>query len=395
MKVKKKNIRNIALGYAGLLIFVCIDDSMNMMMLLPITLLLMVLKSNKVFDRYLSKDLIILSIICSISLLLATLLNSESISLMSIIRLFYTFSIFAYVYFVCSERYETNDINFIIKGNILVAFIIGSVIIFRTFNGAHGKVSVINIFGNMVEENYTAAYMSFICLFNIFYFIYGKNKIISLICFFVTFLGILFTGSRAAFISVTIASSLIILFQFIFSTKITIKRKIVYLLVIGMIALFFINNLENILPEFIYNRFFVKSLADKSNNIRLQIWNYALEHIWNRPLFGYGIGNFSYYLSAIYQDNSTVIAHNTFIDILMDVGIIGFLYYMVFICKNLFYLLREKINIFPFIFVWLFTSFIVGGERTYFFWNDITLLIIIAKYCKTNKFNELFKPNSN
>lgn len=77
--------------------------------------------------------------------------------------------------------------------------------------------------------------------------------------------------------------------------------------------------------------------GDTSSKIRMELIQYAL-HLWvEHPLLGVGINNFSMYQSIGSMD---YYAHNNYVELLADLGMIGFLLYY----SMLLYLLYKKIN---------------------------------------------------
>jgi O-antigen ligase len=129
---------------------------------------------------------------------------------------------------------------------------------------------------------------------------------------------------------------------------------------------------------------FTNSLDDNSNADRLILWKNGFNGFLNRPFLGYGVGNFNYYVRLIFPQHKVVVAHNSFLDILIDVGIIGFGVFAVMVYKNIKCIFKEGKVFIPLFVCFLFTALIVGGERTFFFWNDIIILTLISK-CFSDK----------
>ncbi len=66
------------------------------------------------------------------------------------------------------------------------------------------------------------------------------------------------------------------------------------------------------------------SLQDGSNTERLRLWHEAMLHIAKRPLLGVGLGNYPLVVkpSATYRE--PIYVHNLYLDIVVELGIIGF-----------------------------------------------------------------------
>ena len=71
-------------------------------------------------------------------------------------------------------------------------------------------------------------------------------------------------------------------------------------------------------------------------------------------------------------------AHQTYLDILIYSGVIGFIPFILFL-YYLFkaFLKKEKFKYVPMIFLFLFITNIIGAERSVFFWNTLIILTII------------------
>lgn len=70
------------------------------------------------------------------------------------------------------------------------------------------------------------------------------------------------------------------------------------------------------------------SSQDTSNTERLRLWQEALVHIGERPLLGTGLGNYPLLVqpSASYRD--PIYAHNMYLDIALEVGIVGLVFFL-------------------------------------------------------------------
>ena len=68
---------------------------------------------------------------------------------------------------------------------------------------------------------------------------------------------------------------------------------------------------------------------------RLRFYSQSISYIKNRPLFGYGIGNWRIYsIEADSKQMASYIvpyfAHNDFLEVFVETGILGFLSYLAF-----------------------------------------------------------------
>ena len=70
----------------------------------------------------------------------------------------------------------------------------------------------------------------------------------------------------------------------------------------------------------------------------------------------------------------------------MDFGYVGFTLIMILFLNNVKALFKRKNKIlYPLILCWFFCSFIVGSERTFFFWNGIIVMGIMSNYMSKNR----------
>ena len=392
-----KDIEVFLIGYSSLLIFVAIDNSLNMMMMLPVIICLIAIriisKEKRVNNKKLFISLIFLALIYCISTIINLIINTESINSLSIIRIFYYLEIFTYIYLIISNSFKKSHIKKILKFNVNSSIIIACVLIFCFFYfGDIGKNSVKNIFGNYIEENYTAALLSFNSILLLYIVEFEDKNIVKLkyylgllILLYATFL----SGSRASFFAIAISSLYFLVKKYIFTKSAITIKNIILIVILFSLLMMIIVNLQNILPEFIYNRFFNKSLNDYSNQTRLTYWKSGVIGFLKQPLLGYGVGNYSYFIPDMLKLNKTVMAHNTYLDILLDVGIIGFSFYLYLVFSNIKYILKNIAKFFPICFVLFFTSFIVGAERTYFFWHGVVVLMLVSNLYDNINDNQL------
>lgn len=174
------------------------------------------------------------------------------------------------------------------------------------------------------------------------------------LCFFIMIFGlicILGTKTRSAWAVV----ALLILIYGVFKEK----KYLLYLLVVSVIA-FMIPSIQ----DRILNLFTGTDADDLLNNYetlnsytwRKIIWGSAIEQFWERPFFGFGFESFTYYSGTFFviesKDETGAGAHNTYVQLLFEIGIVGilcFLFLLVPILKRLWELrnkARENIIVF-------------------------------------------------
>lgn len=67
--------------------------------------------------------------------------------------------------------------------------------------------------------------------------------------------------------------------------------------------------------------------SDKGSG-RFELWKQAITYFMSHPLLGIGAFNFSDYYA--FEHNEKLYVHNTYLEILVEAGIIGFLFYFSF-----------------------------------------------------------------
>lgn len=389
MKINLRKVIIFLLSYSSLGIFIAWDTSFNMQVLLPVMLLIM-LWAVRYFHMKASKHIleyiIALFFVYFSALLINGVTNPEIVSTKSIIRTFYSCLIVLYYGILMMIDFRHDEIRSIVFGNFVSSLFISFSVIHNWKSGARGKISLLNIFGKMVEENYTAALLAFSFILGLLLFFHEKSskKVKAfIVCGLVEILfSVLLTGSRGGLMGLAIGSCVIVLYV-IFNRKISQKSKILF--AIGVLLVYFCvwKKLDSILPNFIFNRMIgngISSLNDNSNYQRVTLWLYALNNWYKHPLLGFGIGNFSHYVSQIFTQHTVVVAHNTYIDILIDSGLVGFILTLklwFFNVKSLFN--KRNWILFSLVLCLGITSFILGAERTFFVWNGFFVINILLR----------------
>lgn len=164
---------------------------------------------------------------------------------------------------------------------------------------------------------YNANYYAYVCEILIVALIYAVyrygKKPLFLIAIVSNFCGILASGCRTAWLAT---------FFGILVLMICLKkyRHILILLGVGVligVGIYF-------LPQFIFPRY-INFYSDKS--LRMLIWKTTIGYIKQHPLFGQGM--FTYFLISSGRAHDTH-AHNLFLDLILNFGIIGTVFFTTF-----------------------------------------------------------------
>lgn len=70
------------------------------------------------------------------------------------------------------------------------------------------------------------------------------------------------------------------------------------------------------------------SITEGSNSARIALWKEAMVHIGERPLLGYGLGNYPLKVLPSAQYRDPIYIHNIYLDIWAELGIIGLLFFL-------------------------------------------------------------------
>jgi len=120
------------------------------------------------------------------------------------------------------------------------------------------------------------------------------------------------------------------------------------------------------LPDELMGRLFINSYNDTSQNRRFDDWLYALKCIEQYPFFGSGFSTSSSVIYKLFRVNIT--AHNSFLAMMMNFGIIGSLPILILIFKPLFILYKKRDKFFFFFYIaFIFNVSIIEAITSFVF----------------------------
>lgn len=164
-----------------------------------------------------------------------------------------------------------------------------------------------------------------------FYFGYLKGKALYYVVLPVLLMCSFFSSSRKSIGAITLGIFLLILFA---KEK---KRRYLHLFLLGIMAISVLvllitdKNLYNIIGwrfESMLEYFITdKTASDTSLELRNYFIDFAKILFKEKPLFGQGFVNFSILLSTESNINAETYAHNNYLEILADLGVIGLVVY--------------------------------------------------------------------
>lgn len=240
------------------------------------------------------------------------------------------------VYFI---RTKMITISKLIKLIISITLIQASIGIFQsitgigaTFQDNRGFLGYLGLgsslvwhgMGTMQHFNCLGAFLSSILLFflPIYHFIV-KNKRKGKIILFILLAGIITTYSRNALICITIGSLLFYYYK--------TQNKVKFSVILGLISTFIITA-----HNFLKNTSYISTISPRN-----EVWEYCWDVITSSPhnfLLGTGLKSFEEAIST-YMSNSFVYlhAHNLYIAMFLETGIIGLLLILAFLGANIIY----------------------------------------------------------
>ena len=361
-------------------------------------------KDNKLFLSYTAYI-----IITGISIIVAENKPEALVTYAKYITYFLTFAVFWI--FASFSKINFKDLLFkliiisiIIESSLVVYSVYDSVIIngneFSRSNDYRGFSGNINITAfSLVIKSPVVAY----------YLFKSNNRFINLSCYlilFLTFSALLFLLTRGALIAFMLVMILLFSYMLIRNLKEHYTK-----IIISLVVFFISYNAANSImssdeSSVVIDRVSTLKLnnEDESINQRLRYYSSAVNSIKKKPILGIGVGNWKF-ISIKYDSKEmseyTVpyYAHNDFLQIGAEIGIIGLFFFVYLIFKPFLLLIRKIYNsnesIVEFIIFLMISVYIIDSMLNFPINRPIShimLIVILVLYQQTkNKLkNEAF-----
>jgi O-antigen ligase len=282
------------------------------------------------------------------------------------------------VFIIVTRELSFADKDFLV--NVIIVFSLGELLIvgYQFFSAwLHGSYYFRDVSG-LYEHHCQIGNMLTISIACSVYKMYKsrsmRGKITYIIISFLFCWAIICSGSRSNLVGIMCAVVMLILSKFRFH-----RRYILALLGVAVISLFLI-----LFSPFKHlTDFTFKSEAagiDMSSYQRIFIWKGAWEHFVHAPLFtklfGVGIGNYSnlkYTFILDTGDKAISGAHNNFLHVLSETGILGGVFFIGVFLSIFFGLWRAgKKDTFAFLFRWVTIALLISGMTQETFWFQIS-----------------------
>ncbi len=187
--------------------------------------------------------------------------------------------------------------------------------------------------------NGLAAYLTLFVPIAISFVFYAKRKIIKVLFLLISFLSmwsLMITFSRGGFLGILVGLFFFVYFWILQRKVVKRKYKIIMIVAVLLVCLLSIYILMNSHVVDLLNR---KGTAES----RISIWVESMQLVKDRPVFGHGINTYMRIFQAYRRvpSSSPTFAHNCYIQMAMEVGILGLVAFL-FIIFKLFYEFFKK-----------------------------------------------------
>jgi len=194
--------------------------------------------------------------------------------------------------------------------------------------------TILRTFGTFPDPHLFSLYSAMILPLT-FYFYQKTHRRRYLIYGFTILLAILFSFSRAAYLSLIIGS----LFFFLNSNPLQLIKKNPLLSYITFTIIIFIF----IIPNGLTSRFISSfNLQEGSNNGRIEMWQVALQTIYQHPITGLGLGGFANRIDSSLGFRNPIYAHNLFLDFGAETGTLNLVILLLLVFSPIIYYLHTK-----------------------------------------------------
>jgi len=353
-----------------------VSNEIAALFILLVVIKILMEKRKIIFNRFLFLYLLFV-LICGISCFYAL----DQLIALGRIKTLILYFIFIVVLVNYVDDYE--KLIRLIKFFVFAGVVAALCILF--FSGIYNAKRLGDLLGNV---NRIGLVIGLSMLFSI-YFILFEKKYLYAIPAIITTTMILFTGSRVAFVFIFFGSVFLTYFKNKNSSKGKIIKNIIILLLISFIFYYLVFNTSlfySILGKRVESALkFVGSgeMNDRSIFERVYMIRFGFNMFKERPLIGYGIDNFRVLLEKS-SINMKTYAHCNYIELLVDVGILGTIIYYTIYVYTLLYLKKIKDNVgLKYLFLTLFLCLFIIDlasvnyyiKHTYFIFAMSSILI--------------------
>lgn len=220
----------------------------------------------------------------------------------------------------------------------------------------------INNFGNLMDPNYLAGVLIFPLLYACYLFAHNHYRLKYFIVVFLLAAAVLATGSRGAFVAILLG--ILVLY-------ISDNENVSKVLIVGLILAIVAVLGTQFLPSYVVSRFDYRNFNDASNDLRFNLWNAGIKIFLSSPLLGRG-GNSMINLGMSYGARIKLMVHNTYISLLSDYGIIGFITFFIPYIVAVVKTWKNKLAFcFSLLLATLMCALFINAEDSAFYWQNL------------------------
>lgn len=216
-----------------------------------------------------------------------------------------------------------------------------------------GGVTVFRAIGPFPDPHSFAFFLELCLPWAIFLFIKTRRKFLLFVAV-ILLIGIGLSFSRGAYVGMVVSGIVFAGFApklFVFSRRKTLILLTVFAGMLGMLL-----GTPNFVRDRLEDTFF---RTDASGDERIVLWETALQTIAQHPLFGVGFAGFPEQVQPSAQYRDPIYAHNTYLDIATETGLLG-LFLFLFGC------------------LWAARQFLALGKRDVLYYGGFFALICVG-----------------
>lgn len=266
------------------------------------------------------------------------------------------------------RRILFNIVNTMWASSFIISLL--AIVFGRSYHGSVATRQVLVLFGQEIDPNNQAAFALVGISIAVYYVFYGKKYIIlAFITLFVNTFSMFMTGSRGGLVSL-IAIVLFVIFFGKNENAFSSTFKKVFILAGVLFIINFV--LKNCIPQNIVDRLLNLS-GYEGGSERTIIWNNALHLLMEDLNFIFGAGWGDYYG----YNGFNKAMHNTYLAMICDVGILGFIVFFMPIVQKTARCIKQKEYLPVMLLIaGLFPCFFLDAINKRFFWNAIIFMFI-------------------
>ena len=318
-------------------------------------------------------------LVSMIALLHNMFISPKLITNQSFVRVLYYLVILLFYFSMTHVKYTANQLKLVIQGLIVIDCIVSLYFIFVQ------KIWYTSLVGAVIDKNFVGIFLmlgAICCWCFILNETSMKIKVKYVAMLLLIIVGLFFSASRAAVLFCGLACAITFFFYIkkLGKTRKEVLKVAIYVFIAPIILIVIIIVLEKKMAGAVanitwyWNRYFVNGFGDESVTGRFLWWKNAISLFVKRPIYGYGIGNINV------SGNSSAVTHNTYLDFLVDQGLIGFSLFLFLIwnsCKRI--IKNKNYAYYGIIFGILIGVFNLSATRSTFLWFALILLSALSK----------------